>query len=81
MRFAAIAWAIALPSMYALLIWLKTEGGLPNVNWLFVAFCPPGYAGSILGGMWLCERTALARARNDEKADAEPSTPPVRVGT
>lgn len=63
LRFAAIAWAVAILPMYAILIWLKLADGLPNGNWFVVAILPLAIAGAILGMMWLAARGDLARAR------------------
>jgi len=63
LRFAAIAWAAATPLMYAILIWVKLAGGLPNGNWFVVAILPLAIAGAMLGIMWLAARGDLARAR------------------
>jgi hypothetical protein len=63
LRFMVIAWAIALPFMYAIMIWLKLIGGLPNGNWLVVGLFPLGVAGAFVGLSWLAARGDLARAR------------------
>jgi len=36
MRLAAIAFAVAMPLMYAILIWQELADGLPNANWFVV---------------------------------------------
>jgi hypothetical protein len=64
LRFAAIAFAAATPLMYAILIWLKLNDGLPNGNWFVVAILPFAISGAILGMMWLAARGDLARARS-----------------
>jgi hypothetical protein len=64
LRFAAIAFAAAIPLMYAILIWLKFADGLPNGNWFVVAILPLAIAGAILGMMWLAARGDLERARS-----------------
>jgi hypothetical protein len=62
LRFAAIAWAAAIPFMFAILIWAKLAGGLPNGNWFVVAILPLAIPGVFLGMMWLAARGDLARA-------------------
>jgi hypothetical protein len=67
LRFAAIAFAAAIPLMYAILIWLKLADGLPNGNWVVVAILPLAISGAILGMMWLAARGDLARAKNRDE--------------
>jgi len=69
LRFAAIAWAAAIPCMYAILIWEKLAGGMPNRNWVVVAILPLATAGAMLGIMWQAARGDLARARSRHDSD------------
>jgi hypothetical protein len=68
LRFAVIAWAIALPVMYAILIWGKLAGGDDHLSWLGVALLPLAIAGVFVGLMWLAARGDLARARGRQDA-------------
>jgi hypothetical protein len=68
LRFAAIAFAAAIPLMYAILIWLKLADGLPNGNWFIVAILPVAIGGAFLGMMWLAARGDLARARDRDES-------------
>jgi hypothetical protein len=81
LRFAAIAWMIALPVMYLPLIWLKTAGILPDGNWLSIALFPLGCAVVMLGGMWVCVAVTLAGARHRGKAEGEANGAPDRGRT
>lgn len=62
MRFATVAWGIAIPVMYAILIWLKLNNGSPDHAWFMIALMPPMFAAFFLGMMWLTGRMALAKA-------------------
>ncbi len=64
LRFAVVAWMIALPLMYPLLIWGKFAGAFPNIGWVGVALLPIGLGALFLGGMWLAAASDLARAGN-----------------
>jgi hypothetical protein len=68
LRFAVIAWATALPAMYAILIWAKLAGGFPHLSWVAVALLPLAIAGVMVGLMWLAARGDLARARGRQDA-------------
>jgi len=69
LRFALIAWAIALAAMYAILICLKLADGLPNGNWVVVALLPLAIMGSFVGLMWLAARGDLASAHSRQDID------------
>lgn len=75
LRFAVIAWSIALPFLYAAIIWSKISGGLPRANWWFVALYPVGTMAAMLGGAWLAASSSLknfpARYNSSRKEDAE----------
>jgi hypothetical protein len=62
-RFTLIAWGLAIPLMYAILIWTKLNDALPNGNWLVVALFPPVSAGLFIGLVWLAVRENLEQAR------------------
>jgi hypothetical protein len=64
LRFALIAWATALPIMYAILIWTKLAGEVERLHWVAVALFPLATAGLIMAGMWLAARGDLDRARD-----------------
>ena len=63
LRFAAVAWGIALPLMYAIIFWSTTSSGLPQRDWAFVAFAPIGIVASFLSMMWFAAYGDLKRAR------------------
>jgi hypothetical protein len=67
LRFALIAWAVALPIMYGLVIWLFVEGGFPNATKVAVALFPLGGAVACIGAMWIGAHGDLGRAREQEK--------------
>lgn len=67
LRFAAIAFAAAVPLMYAILIWLKLNDGLPKGNWIVVAIFPLAVSGAILCMIWIAARGDLARAKSRDK--------------
>lgn len=67
LRFAAIAWGMALPLIYGIVIWSKTLDGSPDGNWLVVALAPIGIVAILLGMMWVCAYCDLARARKREE--------------
>ena len=67
LRFAAIAFAAAVPLMYAILIWLKLNDGMPKVNWIVVAIFPLAISGAILCMIWIAARGDLARAKSRDK--------------
>lgn len=75
LRFAVIAWAIAIPFMYAILIWTKLVDGLPNGNWFFVAVFPLIASGLMTGGMWITARADLARARTRPDPQGDQKAP------
>lgn len=64
LRFAAIGFAIALPAMYALLVFAKLlNGSADHRSWISVGIAPLGIAGMFLGGMWFTARLDLAKAK------------------
>lgn len=67
LRFAAIAFAAAVPFMNAILIWLKLNEGLPKGNWIVVAILPLAISGAVLCTMWIAARGDLARAKSRDK--------------
>lgn len=66
LRFSLIAWMVAIPFMYAILIWSKKIGGLPNGNWFMVALLPPALAAVMVGFTWLACRMSLANAKSSD---------------
>jgi hypothetical protein len=68
LRFAVIAWAMALPAMYAILIWAKLAGGFPHFSWFVVMVLPLGIVGLMIALMWLAARGDLGRARGRQDA-------------
>lgn len=75
LRFAVIAWAIALPALYAAMIWSKISGALPYANWWFVAVFPVGTMAAMLGGAWFAASSSLknvpARQNLSHEEEAE----------
>jgi hypothetical protein len=75
LRFAVIAWVVALPALYAAIIWSKISGALPNANWWSVALFPVGTMAAMLGGAWLAASSSLknfpARYNLSRKNEAE----------
>jgi hypothetical protein len=63
-RFAAITWIMAIPLMYAILLWMKMAGEFGN--WLLIALYPPVVVAPMFGGLWLAARSDIARSHKRE---------------
>lgn len=63
LRFAVIAWGIALPLIYGILIWSKLTGPFPNSDWLFVVLGPVAIVAMFLGLMWGATIATAVQAR------------------
>lgn len=69
LRFSVIAFGVALPVMYALLIWMKLMSGAGGNwwgSWVVLALVPIGISGAFLGMMWWTACGDVARAKERE---------------
>ena len=70
LRFAAIAWGLALPLIYGVLIRGKLTEPSNNPSWLVVILSPLAMVALFIGMMWVCTIGEAERAqkRNDDLA-------------
>ena len=70
LRFAAIAWGLALPLIYGILIWRKLTEPSSNRSWLGVILSPLAMVSLLIGMMWVLTIGVAERAqkRNEDLA-------------
>jgi hypothetical protein len=70
LRFAAIAWGLALPLIYGILIWGELTGPSSNPSWLVVILSPLAMVALLIGMTWVCTigKAERAQKRNEDLA-------------
>lgn len=66
LRFTAVAWSLALPPMYAILVYTKLVGNPPRLNWTMVVLIPPAIVLAMVGMGWFASRSDLAKIDRPE---------------
>jgi hypothetical protein len=69
LRFVLIAWGIALPFIYAVLVCEQLVAERPRLGWFLVAIVPIAFASIIIVPIWLFVRSVPADPEKGPKAD------------